>query len=152
VEEFKAQLKELKVKLKAAEKRAIIAEKTVKIFTKEMDKREGNNRVMCAFLIDFKFSNLSKRSQLLLTNCRSCFRLSAERKGKIQIYLRRLGLHVFGAYGILNRQIDCSIILPIRRFASHKNSLNINSHIYRISYEVRPKKSILCYFTRYQFI
>lgn len=42
MEEFKAQLKELKVKLKAAEKRAIIAEKTVKIFTKEMDKREGN--------------------------------------------------------------------------------------------------------------
>ena len=41
VEEFKEQLKELKVKLKAAEKRAIIAEKTVKIFTKEMDKREG---------------------------------------------------------------------------------------------------------------
>ncbi|KYN37321.1 Tropomyosin-2 [Trachymyrmex septentrionalis] len=40
VEEFKAQLKELKVKLKAVEKRAIIAEKTVKIFTKEMDKRE----------------------------------------------------------------------------------------------------------------
>lgn len=45
VEEFKAQLKELKVKLKAAEKRAIIAEKTVKIFTKEMDKREGNNHI-----------------------------------------------------------------------------------------------------------
>lgn len=42
VEEFKTQLKELKMKLKAAEKRAIIAEKTVKIFTKEMDKREGN--------------------------------------------------------------------------------------------------------------
>lgn len=46
VEEFKSQLKELKVKLKAAEKRAVIAEKTVKIFTKEMDKREGNNRYM----------------------------------------------------------------------------------------------------------
>lgn len=46
VEEFKAQLKELKVKLKAVEKRAIIAEKTVKIFTKEMDKKEGNNRVI----------------------------------------------------------------------------------------------------------
>ncbi|KAL6441314.1 hypothetical protein ACFW04_003519 [Cataglyphis niger] len=40
VEEFKMQLKELKVKLKIAEKRAIFAEKTVKIFTKEMDKRE----------------------------------------------------------------------------------------------------------------
>lgn len=54
VEEFKAQLKELKVKLKAAEKRAIIAEKTVKIFTKEMDKREGNNRVIFTF---YRFLN-----------------------------------------------------------------------------------------------
>lgn len=60
MEEFKAQLKELKVKLKVAEKRAIIAEKTVKIFTKEMDKREGNNRVICIFFIDFKFSRLFK--------------------------------------------------------------------------------------------
>lgn len=49
VEEFKAQLKELKVKLKTAEKRAIIAEKTVKIFTKEMDKREGDNHITYAF-------------------------------------------------------------------------------------------------------
>ncbi|XP_077277600.1 tropomyosin [Temnothorax americanus] len=40
VEEFKAQLKELKVRLKAAERRAITAEKTVKIFAKEVDKRE----------------------------------------------------------------------------------------------------------------
>lgn len=46
VEEFKAQLKELKVKLKTAEKRAIFAEKTVKIFTKEMDKREGDNHII----------------------------------------------------------------------------------------------------------
>lgn len=46
MEEFKAQLKELKIKLKAAEKRAIIAEKTVKIFTKEMDKREGENIIV----------------------------------------------------------------------------------------------------------
>jgi len=51
VEEFKAQLKELKVKLKAAEKRAIIAEKTVKIFTKEMDKREGNNHIYIMHII-----------------------------------------------------------------------------------------------------
>lgn len=60
MEEFKAQLKELKVKLKAVEKRAIIAEKTVKIFTKEMDKKEGNNRVICIFFIDLKSSRLSK--------------------------------------------------------------------------------------------
>lgn len=46
VEEFKAQLKELKIKLKTAEKRAIIAEKTVKIFTKEMDKREGHDHIL----------------------------------------------------------------------------------------------------------
>lgn len=44
MEEFKAQLKELKVKLKAAEKRAIYAEKTVKIFAKELDKKEGKNQ------------------------------------------------------------------------------------------------------------
>jgi len=120
VEEFKAQLKELKVKLKAAEKRAIIAEKTVKIFTKEMDKREGNNRIMCAFFIDFKFSNLLKRSQLLLINCRSCFRLSAERKGKIQIYLRRFGLHVFGAYGILNKLCKSIVRLYCQSGDSHR--------------------------------
>lgn len=41
MEEFKTQLKELKVKLKAAEKRAIIAEKMVKVFSKELDAREG---------------------------------------------------------------------------------------------------------------
>lgn len=41
VEEFKAQLKELKMKLKTAEKRAIIAEKMVKVFSKELDAREG---------------------------------------------------------------------------------------------------------------
>lgn len=45
VEEFKAQLKELKVKLKAAEKRAVFAEKAVKVFAKELDKREGANRL-----------------------------------------------------------------------------------------------------------
>lgn len=58
VEEFKAQLKELKIRLKVAEKRAITAEKTVKIFTKEMDKREGN--VISAF-IDSKLLHLSKQ-------------------------------------------------------------------------------------------
>lgn len=41
VEEFKLQLKELKAKLKTAEKRAIIAEKMVKVFSKELDAREG---------------------------------------------------------------------------------------------------------------
>lgn len=41
MEEFKAQLKELKLKLKTAEKRAIIAEKMVKVFSKELDAREG---------------------------------------------------------------------------------------------------------------
>ncbi|KZC09244.1 PREDICTED: tropomyosin-2-like [Dufourea novaeangliae] len=40
VEEFKLQLKELKAKLKTAEKRAIIAEKMVKVFSKELDARE----------------------------------------------------------------------------------------------------------------
>ncbi|KAK1128415.1 hypothetical protein K0M31_002880 [Melipona bicolor] len=40
VEEFKTQLKDLKVKLKAAEKRAVIAEKMVKVFSKELDARE----------------------------------------------------------------------------------------------------------------
>ncbi|XP_015171265.1 PREDICTED: tropomyosin-2-like isoform X4 [Polistes dominula] len=40
VEEFKAQLKELKVKLKLAEKRAIIAEQAVKVLVKELDSRE----------------------------------------------------------------------------------------------------------------
>lgn len=49
VEEFKMQLKELKVKLKTAEKRAIFAEKTVKIFTKEMDKREGDKHIIYVF-------------------------------------------------------------------------------------------------------
>lgn len=59
MEEFKAQLKELKVKLKTAEKRAIIAEKTVKIFTKELDKREGNiPYAVCTLHIDLKFSSL----------------------------------------------------------------------------------------------
>lgn len=55
MEEFKAQLKDLKVKLKAAEKRAIIAEKTVKIFTKEMDKREGNNLYIMHIIYAFFF-------------------------------------------------------------------------------------------------
>mgnify|MGYP004582296477 CR=1 FL=1 len=41
MEEFKTQLKDLKVKLKAAEKRAVIAEKMVKVFSKELDVREG---------------------------------------------------------------------------------------------------------------
>lgn len=41
MEEFKTQLKDLKVKLKAAEKRAVIAEKMVKVFSKELDAREG---------------------------------------------------------------------------------------------------------------
>lgn len=50
MEEFKTQLKELKMKLKAAEERAIIAEKTVKIFTKELDKREGDNHTTYIFL------------------------------------------------------------------------------------------------------
>lgn len=46
VEEFKTQLKDLKVKLKTAEKRAIIAEKMVKMFSKELDAREGMFRFM----------------------------------------------------------------------------------------------------------
>lgn len=64
VEEFKAQLKELKVRLKAAEKRAITAEKTVKIFTKEMDKREGNNRAR--FFCRLKIFKLVKTAPIVI--------------------------------------------------------------------------------------
>lgn len=42
VEEFKVQLKSLKKKLKEAEKRAILAERTVKLLLKEVDTKEGN--------------------------------------------------------------------------------------------------------------
>lgn len=41
VEEFKVQLKSLKKKLKEAEKRAILAERTVKLLLKEVDTKEG---------------------------------------------------------------------------------------------------------------
>lgn len=92
MEEFKAQLKELKIKLKTAEKRAIIAEKTVKVFAKEMDKREGKDRIyiyvfICIFL-NSVFLNLTRRNLSLLINYVERFRLSVKRKGKIQVYLR----------------------------------------------------------------
>jgi hypothetical protein len=95
VEEFKTQLKELKIKLKAAEKRAVIAEKTVKIFTKEMDKREGTDCILFC---------ISATSQRLLTNHRLYSRLPVEREGEIQIHLRRSGFHVLGVDGILKRK------------------------------------------------
>lgn len=41
VEEFKLQLKELKVMLKDDERRAVIAENQMKILQKELDIREG---------------------------------------------------------------------------------------------------------------
>lgn len=101
-----------------------------------MDKKEGNDRY--AYFINFKFSNLWYR--LLLINCHSCFRLSAKRKGKIQIHLRRSGLHVFGAHRILNR--FCKLIDYItRRFGFRKN-ININSHVRRISRKVRPENRL----------
>lgn len=62
MEEFKAQLKELKVKLKAAEKRAVFAEKTVKIFAKELDKREGERSIFstCIFADSKPFESNAK--------------------------------------------------------------------------------------------
>jgi len=97
VEEFKTQLKELKIKLKAAEKRAVIAEKTVKIFTKEMDKREGADRMLMFLRIGTTF-------QRSLTNDCLYSRLPVEREGEIQIHLRRSGFHVLGVDGILKRR------------------------------------------------
>ena len=41
MEEFKAEMKELKQKLKEAEKRAILAERAVKKLVKEVDMKEG---------------------------------------------------------------------------------------------------------------
>lgn len=41
MEDFKIQLKELKKKLREAEKRAILAERTVKKLLKEVDMKEG---------------------------------------------------------------------------------------------------------------
>jgi len=96
VEEFKTQLKELKIKLKAAEKRAVIAEKTVKIFTKEMDKREGADRMLM-----FRIGTTFQRS--LMNDCLYS-RLPVEREGEIQIHLRRSGFHVLGVDGILKRR------------------------------------------------
>jgi len=95
VEEFKAQLKELKIKLKTAEKRAVIAEKTVKIFTKEMDKREGADRILLRIVTIFQ--------RLLINRCLYS-RLPVEGEGEIQIHLRRSGLHVLGVDGILERR------------------------------------------------
>lgn len=42
VEEFKIQLKSLKVRLNETEKRALFAEKSVKSYLAELDMREGN--------------------------------------------------------------------------------------------------------------
>lgn len=83
--------------------------------------------------MNFKFSRY-RWYRLLLINCYSRFRLFVKRKGKIQIHLRRSGLHVFGAHRILNR--FCKLIDYIsRRFGFHKN-ININSHVRRMSRKV----------------
>jgi hypothetical protein len=63
VEEFKRQLKSLTVKLKEAENRAELAEKTVKKLQKEVDRLEGMilgndpRRFLYKFLLTFSFFN-----------------------------------------------------------------------------------------------
>lgn len=91
MEEFKTQLKDLKVKLKAAEKRAVIAEKMVKVFSKELDAREGT-----FYYTPFLYYTLSS-DHLRFPIFTAVFlfpRLSIQRKGEVQIHLRRHGLYV----------------------------------------------------------
>lgn len=58
VEEFKRQLKSLTLKLKEAENRAELAEKTVKKLQKEVDRLEGMFLEWCqVFFTSFSFRN-----------------------------------------------------------------------------------------------
>lgn len=64
LEQSKNMVKELKAQLKAAEKRAILAEKTVKLLQADIDKKEGN--VTMKNILLFKKNN----NLILIDDCK----------------------------------------------------------------------------------